>query len=94
MKRRQFITLLGGAVASVPFVARAQQGDRVHRIGVPISLAESDPEAQANVVALREGLRQFGGSRDATFGPIIAGGSASPNGPARRQGSCWRCHRT
>jgi putative ABC transport system substrate-binding protein len=60
MKRREFIAALGGAVASVPVAARAQQVDRVRRIGVMISLAESDPEAQANAVALREGLQQLG----------------------------------
>jgi putative ABC transport system substrate-binding protein len=60
MKRREFITLLGGAAAAWPLAARAQQPERVRRIGVMISLAESDPEAQANATALREGLQQLG----------------------------------
>ena len=60
MKRREFIKLASGAAVAWPLAARAQQPDRMHRIGVPISLAESDPEAQANAVALREGLQQLG----------------------------------
>jgi putative ABC transport system substrate-binding protein len=60
MRRREFMTLLAGAAANVPLAARGQQIDRVRRIGVMISLAESDPEAQANAVALREGLQQLG----------------------------------
>src|SRR6516165_9962191 len=59
MKRRDFITLLGGAVAW-PVVARAQQGDRVRRIGVLMSIASDDPEAQLRVAAFEAGLRDLG----------------------------------
>jgi putative tryptophan/tyrosine transport system substrate-binding protein len=58
--RREFITLLGGAAAAWPLSARAQQADRVWRIGALMGYAESDPEAQTNVAAFREGLQKLG----------------------------------
>jgi putative tryptophan/tyrosine transport system substrate-binding protein len=57
--RRAFITLLGGA-AAWPFAARAQQGERMRRIGVLTNLSEDDPEAQRLVATFREGLAQLG----------------------------------
>jgi len=59
MKRRTFITLLGGA-AAWPLAARAQQGERMRRIGVLMNLAESDPEGEARIAAFREGLAKLG----------------------------------
>jgi putative ABC transport system substrate-binding protein len=53
MTRREFITLLGGT-AAWPLAARAQQGERMRRIGVLMAYAESDPEGQAWVAAFRE----------------------------------------
>src|SRR5262252_3224760 len=58
--RRQFITLLGGMGAVWPFAARAQQGQRVRRIGVLMGYAESDLEVQAHIAAFREGLQKLG----------------------------------
>ena len=60
MKRREFITLLGGAAATWPLAAPAQQPDRMRRIGVLMAHAESDPEFQAYVAAFREGLQNLG----------------------------------
>jgi putative ABC transport system substrate-binding protein len=64
MRRRAFITLLGGAAAAPamlwPLAARAQQPERMRRIGVLMPLGEDDPEAQARVAAFRQGLQQLG----------------------------------
>ena len=59
MKRREFITLLGGATAW-PLAARAQQGERMRRIGVLLPAAADDPEFQARVGAFLQGLLQSG----------------------------------
>ncbi|HVD83930.1 MAG TPA: ABC transporter substrate-binding protein, partial [Bradyrhizobium sp.] len=59
MKRREFITLVGGA-AAWPVAARAQQGERMRRIGVLVAPLESDREAQRWISALREGLEKLG----------------------------------
>jgi ABC-type uncharacterized transport system substrate-binding protein len=59
MRRREFIILLGGAVAW-PLAARAQQADRTRVIGVLMAYAESDPEGQAWVAAFRERLPKLG----------------------------------
>jgi ABC-type uncharacterized transport system substrate-binding protein len=58
MKRRDFITLLGGA-AAWPVAARAQQGERVRRIGVLVAVAD-DPEGQTRIAAFLQGLQQLG----------------------------------
>jgi len=59
MKRREFIRLLGGAVAAWPLTARAQQGDRM-RIGVFMPLAEDDLVGQARIAAFLQGLQHTG----------------------------------
>jgi len=60
LKRRAFITLLGGAAAAWPLAARGQQGERVRRIGALMSVAADDPEAPARVGAFSQGLAELG----------------------------------
>jgi putative tryptophan/tyrosine transport system substrate-binding protein len=60
IRRRELIFTLGGAAAAWPLTAPAQQPDRVRRIGVLMSLAESDPEAQLRIAAIRKGLQERG----------------------------------
>jgi putative ABC transport system substrate-binding protein len=60
MKRREFILALGGAAVAWPLAARAQQGERMRRIGWLTSQAADDPVAQAYIAALLQGLQEFG----------------------------------
>ena len=59
MRRREFITLVGGA-AVWPVAARAQQGESVRLVGVLMPNPEGDAEGQANFAALRRGLQDLG----------------------------------
>jgi len=60
MRRREFITLIGGSAATWPLVARAQQGGRMRRIGVLMAFPENDPQGAARVAAFQESLRKLG----------------------------------
>jgi hypothetical protein len=60
MRRREFIALIGSAAVARPLAARAQEPGRTRRIGLLMSVAESDPEAQDWLVAFRERLQQLG----------------------------------
>ena len=64
MRRREFIGLLGGAAATWPLAARAQQADQMRRIGVLMGWAESDREGEARLAAFREGLQKLGWAED------------------------------
>jgi putative ABC transport system substrate-binding protein len=60
LKRREFIALLGGAAGAWPLAARAQQPERVRRIGVLMSMVESDPRGLAFITAFAQGLAELG----------------------------------
>src|SRR5262245_2669932 len=63
-RRREFISLLGAAAAAWPLAARAQQGERMRRIGVLMALAADDPEGQARIKVFEQGLNELGWSVD------------------------------
>jgi putative tryptophan/tyrosine transport system substrate-binding protein len=67
MNRRRFISLLGGAAVSWPLAARAQQADRMRRVGLLMGYPEGDPEGQANLTAFRQGLQKLGWTEGRTF---------------------------
>ncbi|MGC1764895.1 MAG: ABC transporter substrate-binding protein [Pseudolabrys sp.] len=60
MRRREFLGVLAGAVAVLPRVARAQQGERVRRVGVLMPFTANDPEAQARNALFEQSLRELG----------------------------------
>jgi putative ABC transport system substrate-binding protein len=60
MRRREFVTLLGGAATAWPFAARAQQREKMRRVGVLMNLASDDAEGQARLAAFLQGLQEAG----------------------------------
>jgi len=68
MKRRAFITLLGGTVAAWPLAARAQQPDRMRRIGMLMSASENDTEYQSLLATFRDELRKMGWEQGRNIG--------------------------
>src|SRR5262245_53735048 len=60
MRRRDFIKVVANTTVAWPLTVRAQQGERVRRIGVIVPFAASDPSAQARIAAFLEGMQQLG----------------------------------
>jgi putative tryptophan/tyrosine transport system substrate-binding protein len=60
MRRRQFIALLGGAAATWPLAASAQQSSTVRRVGVLMNIMSDDPESRIRLAAFAQGLQQLG----------------------------------
>ena len=79
MRRREFITVVGGAAVSWPLVARAQQPDRMRRIGVLTGTTAEDPENKARLAAFEQALQQLGWTqgRNVRIDYRSAGGDAA-----------------
>src|SRR5262245_22048324 len=77
-KRREVLTLLGGAAAAWPGTAAAQQSTRMRRVGVLLGLAANDPESQVRIVTFVQALQQLGWTegRNVRIDIRWAGGSA------------------
>jgi putative tryptophan/tyrosine transport system substrate-binding protein len=75
VKRREFITLLGGA-AAWPLAARAQQAEQMRRVGVLIAASEDDPDMRSRLAGFRQGLERLGwaDSRNLGVDYVFAGG--------------------
>jgi putative ABC transport system substrate-binding protein len=79
MRRREFITLLGVAAVARPSAARAQQPERMRRIGVLMNLAADDTEAQARLAAFSQGLQELGWTVGRNVQIDYRWGAADPN---------------
>jgi putative ABC transport system substrate-binding protein len=73
MRRREFITLLGGTAVAVPLGVRAQQPKRMRHIGVLMSTAADDAESQARIAAFLQGLQQLGWTDGRNCGSTTVG---------------------
>lgn len=87
MRRRDFIRLVAGSAAAWPLATRAQQGERIRRIGVLIGATEDDPETKAGLSAFRQGLEKRGWSegRNVHIAIHFVGGDANKYGPLAKQ---------
>src|SRR5271169_1803348 len=79
MKRREFITLVGGIVTMRSLTARAQQGERMRRVGVLLNLAADDPESQARLAAFLQGLQEAGWAVGRNLRVDVRWGASDPD---------------
>jgi len=94
MKRRAFVSLLGGAVAAWPLAARAQQRGGMRRIGVFLPGSADDPEYQARTEAFRQGLAELGWSDGGNVRIDTRWGSGEPTAIANTRPNWLRSCRT
>jgi len=83
VRRRQFITLIGGVAAAWPLAARAEKNDGVRRVGVIMGFAENDEVWQAYLASFRQGLQELGWTDERNFAsttgsPAIAKNVCAP----------------
>ena len=79
MRRREFVTLVGGAAVSWPITSHAQQSDKTRLIGVLMGYAESDRTARSEVAALRAGLAKLGWTEGSNLRIELRWGNADPD---------------
>jgi putative ABC transport system substrate-binding protein len=79
MKRREFVSLVGGAAVSWPITSYAQRSDKTRLIGVLMGYAESDRTARSEVAALRDGLAKLGWTEGSNLRIELRWGSADPD---------------
>src|SRR5262245_42412067 len=90
-RRREFITLLGGA-AAWPLAARAQQQDRPQQVAILFGgFSESDPEPRARIKAFKQQLQELGGRTAATSGCKRAWGAVGRIKCALTRRNVWAC---
>ena len=89
IKRREFITLLGGAAAAWPLAARAQQGEQVRRVGVLMNGNERDPVYQAYVATFVRSLQRLGWLEGQNFASTCAGRPPTLSVSALTRRSWW-----
>ena len=94
MRRREFITLLGGAAATWPIAARAQQTDRMRRIGVIFGGTASDPDIQVRLTAFLQVLQQLGWTEGRNIRIEFAGAREMPTTLANMQRNWSPSHPT